>query len=147
MSGFFGIETIDDYINGDIQRLPVEDNVFNVLFVMSVLEHVSDEKKAIAELHRVLIEGGVLIVGAPNEVGMADKIREFASIITRTERASSHKGYDGRNTEYELKAAFKIDKTIFVPFNLLRALNPYVIMKCIKDRQRELKGRFTTKER
>ena len=121
------------YINGDIQRLPFEDNVFDVLFVMSVLEHVSDAKKAIAELRRVLVERGVLIVGAPNEVGMANKIREFASIITQTERASSHKGYDWRNTEKELKAAFKIDRKIFVPFNLLRTLNPYVIIRCIKD--------------
>lgn len=75
------VENIN-YINGDIQRLPFDDNVFDVLFVMSVLEHVPDTKKAIGELHRVLVEGGVLIIGAPNEVGMADKIREFASIIT-----------------------------------------------------------------
>lgn len=121
------------YINGDIRRLPFVDNVFDVLFAMSVLEHVSDTKKAIAELHRVLVEGGVLIVGAPNEVGIADKIREFASIVLRTERAASHKGYDWRNTEKELRAVFKIDKRIFVPFNLLRALNPYIIMKCIKE--------------
>ena len=128
------VENINiNYINGDIQRLPFGDNVFDVLFVMSVLEHVPDTKKAIDELHRVLVEGGVLIIGAPNEVGMADKIREFASIITRTKRAVSHKGYDWRNTEKELKAAFKIDRKIFVPFNILRTLNPYVIIRCIKD--------------
>ena len=121
------------FINGDTQRLPFEDNVFDVLFVMSVLEHVPDTKKAIDELHRVLIEGGVLIVSIPNEVGMGDTVREFASIMTQTERAASHKGYDWRTTEKELKAVFKIDKKIFVPFNLLRTLNPVVMIKCIKE--------------
>lgn len=127
------------YINGGVQRLPFNDNVFDVLFVMSVLEHVSDTKKAIDELHRVLVEGGALIVGAPNEVGMADKVREFASIVTRTERAASHEGYDWRNTEKELKKAFTIDEKIFVPFNLLRTSNPYVIMKCVKEKNEGIK--------
>ena len=79
------------------------------------------------------MRGGVLIVGAPCEVGMADKVREFASILLRTERAASHRGYDWRNTEKELKKEFKMDKHIFVPFNLLRTLNPYVLMKCVKE--------------
>ncbi|MBE9594078.1 MAG: class I SAM-dependent methyltransferase [Proteobacteria bacterium] len=117
------------YINGGVQRLPFKDSVFDVLFVMSVLEHVSDTKKVIDELHRGLVKGGVLIVGAPNEVGMADKVREFASLLLRTERAASHKGYDWRNTEKELKKEFKMDKNIFVPFNLLRTLNPYVMVE------------------
>ena len=70
---------------------------------------------------------------------MADKVREFASIITRTERASSHKGYDWRTTEKELKSVFRIDKKIFVPFNLLRTLNPVVMIKCVK---REIVGAY-----
>lgn len=79
------------------------------------------------------LRGGVLIVGAPNEVGMADKVREFASIVLRTERAASHEGYDWKCTEKELKNVFNIDDKIFVPFNPLNTLNPYVIMKCVKE--------------
>lgn len=46
------------YISGVVQRLPFKDNVFDLLFVMSVFEHVSEPKKAIDELYRVLVKGG-----------------------------------------------------------------------------------------
>ena len=60
-------------------------------------------------------------------------IKIIASIILRTERTTSHREYDWRNTEKMLASMFKREKRVFVPFNLLRTLNPTVLIRCKKE--------------
>jgi len=51
----------------DITNYPVNDNTFDVIFFNHVLEHIPDDVSALAELHRVLKPGGLLVLGTPNE--------------------------------------------------------------------------------
>jgi len=53
-------------ICGDILNLPFKDNIFDLILCINVLEHVMDIDKALRELHRVLKEGGVLLVVVVN---------------------------------------------------------------------------------
>jgi len=46
----------------DIQALPFEDAGFDVVMVAHVLEHLTEPEKALAELHRVLRPGGVVVL-------------------------------------------------------------------------------------
>ena len=51
---------------GDGTRLPFRDGVFGTIFSNSVLEHVPDVPKVLAEARRVLRRGGVLIFTVPS---------------------------------------------------------------------------------
>jgi ubiquinone/menaquinone biosynthesis C-methylase UbiE len=50
---------------GDIESIDYKNNVFDIAFVNEVLEHVTDEKKALHEIHRILKSDGDLIL-SPN---------------------------------------------------------------------------------
>jgi ubiquinone/menaquinone biosynthesis C-methylase UbiE len=48
-------------------ELSYKDNSLDVVFLLEVLEHLDYPDKALAEIHRVLRPGGVLILGVPRE--------------------------------------------------------------------------------
>ena len=49
----------------DIMNIPYENNSFDVILCSHVLEHVSDDQKAMRELFRVLMPGGWAILQSP----------------------------------------------------------------------------------
>ncbi|HMA35089.1 MAG TPA: class I SAM-dependent methyltransferase [Chloroflexia bacterium] len=49
------------FVNGDIQALPFAGGQFAVAMANHMLYHVPDIPRAVAELHRVLVPGGILI--------------------------------------------------------------------------------------
>lgn len=52
---------------GDAGRLPFRDNVFTKGFAVEVLEHLPNPSNVVAEAHRVLRQGGELIIVLPND--------------------------------------------------------------------------------
>ncbi|MBI4146926.1 class I SAM-dependent methyltransferase [Candidatus Woesearchaeota archaeon] len=52
-------------IVGDIHNLPLENGCADGVLCLSVLEHVSDPKKAVQEMHRILKQGGVFVGWVP----------------------------------------------------------------------------------
>ena len=48
-------------LQADVNSLPFADSSFDVVLVAHVLEHMADPKRSLAELHRVLRPGGVLV--------------------------------------------------------------------------------------
>jgi len=51
---------------GDLEALRFAAGSFDVAILNEVLEHVPDEKRALGEIHRLLVPGGQLIVFSPN---------------------------------------------------------------------------------
>ena len=51
----------------DITDYPAPDAAFDVVFFNHVLEHIPDDRRALAEVYRILKPGGLLILGVPNE--------------------------------------------------------------------------------
>jgi SAM-dependent methyltransferase len=49
----------------DVQRLTYADGAFDIVTSTEVFEHVPDDRRAFAELHRVLRPGGVLVFTVP----------------------------------------------------------------------------------
>lgn len=49
----------------DITDITYEDNYFDVIICNHVLEHITDDRKAIKELHRVLNSSGIAILNVP----------------------------------------------------------------------------------
>ena len=49
----------------DIQSLPFPDEQFDFVLASHVLEHIPDDKKALAEIHRILKRNGIAILPVP----------------------------------------------------------------------------------
>lgn len=51
---------------GDVVEMPFKKNSFNKVILTEVLEHVKDERKALAEVYRVLKPNGIFVMTVPN---------------------------------------------------------------------------------
>lgn len=56
----------------DYSKLPFEDNSFDVVTAMEILEHIEDPAKALLEAKRVCKSGGSVIVTTPNKLIIDD---------------------------------------------------------------------------
>jgi len=56
------------FINADLRTIPLEDNLFDIVFLYEVVEHFSgdDLKLMTREIRRVLKKGGYLVLTTPN---------------------------------------------------------------------------------
>lgn len=52
-------------VRADAQRLPMADRSLDLVTALDVLEHLPDDRRAAAEIHRVLRPGGVLVAAVP----------------------------------------------------------------------------------
>lgn len=69
----------------DVQNMPFVDNDFDIVICNHVLEHVQDDRKALAEIFRVLKRGGFAILQVPLAYDMETTI-EDPSISDPAER-------------------------------------------------------------
>jgi len=69
----------------DVQDMPFDDREFDVVICNHVLEHVPDDRKAIAEIFRVLRHGGFAIMQVPTDYSR-EKTYEDDSITEPLER-------------------------------------------------------------
>ncbi|MBU1023315.1 class I SAM-dependent methyltransferase, partial [bacterium] len=61
-----GIKNIKTHLyDGD--KIPFEDNSFDLIYSFEVLEHTQDERKSLIEIHRVLKPGAPLLMTVPNK--------------------------------------------------------------------------------
>lgn len=77
------IDTFDDKV--DITKMQYKDDTFDFFICSHVLEHVDDDRKALAELYRVLKPGkhGILMTPIINKNGVQD---EDSSVSDESER-------------------------------------------------------------
>ncbi len=102
-------------VKADICNLPFDDNSFDVVFCNHVLEHITDDTKAMQELYRVLKPGGMGIFQIPQDLSRATTF-EDDSITDQKERAKIFGQYDhvrvyGRDYFDKLRSiGFKVDE-------------------------------------
>ena len=80
-------------VQADICNLPFEDNEFDVIFCNHVLEHIPDDKKAMAELYRVMKPHGWGIFQVPQDINRKETF-EDDSITNKEERTRIFGQYD-----------------------------------------------------
>ena len=80
-------------IKADICDMPLEDNIFDVVFCNHVLEHIPNDLQAMRELYRVMKPGGWGIFQVPMKTDLAETYEDFS--ITSPEERTKHFGqYD-----------------------------------------------------
>ena len=77
----------------DVQDIPFDDNTFDVVICNHVLEHVTDDHKAMSELYRILKPGGLGIFQVPQDVNLEQTYQD-ANITSPEERAKHFGQYD-----------------------------------------------------
>ena len=77
----------------DVQDMPFEENMFDIVLCNHILEHVEDDFKALREIYRVMKPGGWGLILSPiNE--NREKTYEDPSIVTPEEREKHFKQKD-----------------------------------------------------
>jgi SAM-dependent methyltransferase len=95
-------------IEGDVELLPFEDNVFDVVCIFDVIEHIERQEQAVAELYRVCKNDGVLYCSVP----------AFAFLWSRHDEINHHKRrYTRRSIHEVLGEQFVVEYSTY--FNAL----------------------------
>jgi SAM-dependent methyltransferase len=93
----------------DICNINLPDQSFDLVLCLHVLEHVPDDRKAMAELRRILRPSGTAVIMVPLEEGL-DETYENPSIVSEADRLihfgqEDHVRYYGRDLRDRLRAA------------------------------------------
>jgi ubiquinone/menaquinone biosynthesis C-methylase UbiE len=67
----FGAKNLE-YILGDGESIPLDDNSVDVVTTFETIEHIKDYKKFIKEIKRVLKPDGIALVSTPNDLEFAE---------------------------------------------------------------------------
>ena len=65
------------FLVGDAESLPFQSNSLDAILFIEIIEHLADATSALAEMHRVLKPGGVLLIGTPKKTGIFNVIPHF----------------------------------------------------------------------
>ena len=121
-------------VKADICDLPFKENEFDIIFCNHVLEHISNDTKAMQELYRVLKPGGFGIFQIPQDLSKAITF-EDNTITDRKERAKLFGQYDhvrvyGRDYFDKLRSiGFKVDEVDYTKKITLDKIEKYCLMQ------------------
>jgi SAM-dependent methyltransferase len=99
----------------DIHNIPFDQNSFDVVLCNHVLEHVTDDIRAMNEIQRVLKPGGFAILQVPFFSPVPDKTFEDLSITDKREREKMF-GQDDHVRKYGKDYPLRIGKGGLAPF-------------------------------
>jgi ubiquinone/menaquinone biosynthesis C-methylase UbiE len=110
----------------DAERLPFEDESFDLVFGHAVLHHIPDLGRAFAEFARVLVPGGTLLfAGEPSRHGdrLAGVPKRFATIVAPLWRRAigAARAADARQAAADAALEGVVDVHAFAPSELSRA--------------------------
>ena len=121
-------------VKADICDLPFKENEFDIVFCNHVLEHISNDTKAMQELYRVLKPGGFGIFQIPQDLSKAITF-EDNTITDRKERAKLFGQYDhvrvyGRDYFDKLRSiGFKVDEVDYTKKITLEKIEEFCLMQ------------------
>ncbi|MDP9791513.1 SAM-dependent methyltransferase [Catenuloplanes nepalensis] len=76
-----------DAIQADARDLPVESASRDLLVAFDVLEHIGEDDRAAAEIHRVLRPGGTVLIAVPADMRLWSVFDELSGHVRRYDRA------------------------------------------------------------
>lgn len=134
-----------DFVKGDAQNLPFEDETFDRVFSTCLLHHVDDVLAVLLEARRVTVQGGELAFIIPTDPGALNqivkrvvsypKLRKLTEIQPELFYALDHKNHVGSILEL-IKFVYSGDqlKLYYRPFRISSwNLNLLVVAKIVKN--------------
>jgi SAM-dependent methyltransferase len=121
-------------VKADICNLPFKNSAFDVVFCNHVLEHITDDTKAMQELYRVLKPNGMGIFQIPQDLSR-EKTFEDNTITDQKERTKIFGQYDhvrvyGRDYFNKLRAVgFTVDEVDYTKKIVPEKLEKFCLMK------------------
>jgi SAM-dependent methyltransferase len=111
------------FLQGDAEALPVADDCADAVVMLDIVEHLGDPRRAMAEAHRVLRPGGVVIISVPNRglLHRFDALNVYSALRRRrphwpgleadTESAGhEHRHFTRAEVEQLLRPWFAVDR-------------------------------------
>ena len=92
------------FINASVYDLSkiFNENFFDAVLLIDVIEHLFDTDKAIAEIRKVLRKDGILVISTPNLSSFANRVLLLFGYQPLGTEVSAHKHY-GRPEKYNLR--------------------------------------------
>lgn len=97
-------------------KLPYQDNYFDIIFAADVLEHFHDSSPILEEFHRILKNDGILLVSGPTENALYKLSRRL--VYWFWEKKEDHFS-DINGIMQKSEKFFKIDKVKTLPSQLI----------------------------
>lgn len=127
-------------LQADLCKLPFKDNAFDFILCNHVLEHIEKDYLALSELKRVLKQGGLLILGVPNEGCLMASIRNKI-LQTSILKYTDHVNFYTNNKILELNKLVGFEQ--FISIKREGFFYPHHRLSIIMSESRI--GRFITK--
>jgi len=102
---------------GDVYQLPFKNDAFDCIFLLEVIEHLTEPEKAMTEMHRILRPQGRMVMIFPN-----DAVFKIARLLTlKLKEAFYDPGHVRQWTPWDMKVflnqyGFRILKQKNIPF-------------------------------
>ncbi len=77
------------------ESLPFEDNSFDAIVAMEIMEHIQDHEVFFAECHRILKPGGSVYISTPNILSLKSRSRFFFTGFFYSFKPLEIRNYDG----------------------------------------------------
>lgn len=58
----------------DTETFPFKNSSYDVVLLMDIIEHLHDPRRVLLECHRVLSQGGLMVIGTPNMVNLRNRV-------------------------------------------------------------------------
>jgi SAM-dependent methyltransferase len=120
------LKGVQEIVQASLLEMPFENSRFDIILCNHVLEHIPEDGKAVAELHRVLKKGGMLILGVPNEGCFLAQVRNRIvqpSIASTTDHVNFYT--EARLVPLLTQAGFEVSRvereSFFFPHTMLNA--------------------------
>lgn len=118
---------------GDANEIPFNDNCFDGITAVDLLEHLENEEKIVEEFYRVLKKNGLLLISVP----------AFKFLWSEHDLAAEHKRrYTLEEIEYLIKKRFSILKITYTNIFIFPAVAAYRIFKNMLPWRKEIKTDF-----
>lgn len=114
----------DDVVKaGSVMDLPYQDDYFDSIIYLDVIEHVQDEKKSLLEAYRVLKKGGTLVLSTPNSAAPFTDTFLCEYMHDHGHMANHRSGFTAAELENLLtNAGFKVEQVGYSNFLLSEIL-------------------------
>jgi ubiquinone/menaquinone biosynthesis C-methylase UbiE len=138
-----------DVLQADARKIPVRDSTFDAIFMIEVLDYISDLDEALTECHRTLKSNAVLIFSFGNKRSLKSQLRElhgksYRHSYKRVMQSLSKTGFSvvgkmgyswlpfGRTSESRLIPFLAMLEKIFA-LRRIPSLSPWVIVHVVKS--------------